>query len=160
DHTAFLEAGFPAAVRVTVPFEDYARQHQDVRVVDGEPQGDAASYVDADYLAGVTRLNLATPAPLANAPREPADVRVIAADLTNDTTLRWSPSPEPDVVGYEVVRRETTSPVWQFAHPVPGGPAATEATLPFTKDNWLFGVRAVDRDGYRSPVVFPVPAKE
>src|SRR5690606_32548841 len=107
DHTAFLEAGFPAAVRVTVPFEDYARQHQDVRVVDGVPHGDAASYVDADYLAGVTRLNLATLAHLANAPSEPADVRVIVAELTNDTSLRWSPSPEPDVVGYEVVRRET-----------------------------------------------------
>ena len=27
-----------------------------------------------------------------------------------------------------------------------------------TKDNFLFGVRAVDRDGNRSPVSFPQPA--
>lgn len=160
DHTAFLEAGFPAAVRITVPFEDYDRQHQDVRVEGDTPYGDVADYIDADYLASVTRLNLATLMHLANAPSAPSDVRVIVADLDNDTTLRWTRSPEPDVAGYEVVRRETTSPVWQFIHAVDGGADATEATLAYTKDNWLFGVRAVDKDGYRSPVVFPVPARE
>ncbi|MGP1309697.1 MAG: M28 family peptidase [Phycisphaerales bacterium] len=160
DHTAFLEMGFPAAVRITVPYEDYTRQHQDVRVEDGVPYGDAASYVDEDYLAGVTKLNLATLVHLANAPSAPEDVRVIVADLTNDTTLRWTPSPEPDVAGYEVVRRDTTSPVWQFVHAVDGGAGATEATLPYTKDNFLFGVRAVDANGFRSPVVFPIPARE
>lgn len=160
DHTAFLEAGFPAAVRLTVPYEDYTRQHENVRVENDTPYGDVPSYIDADYLAGVTRLNLATLAHLANAPSAPADVRIIVASLDNDTTLRWTPSPEPDVAGYEVVRRETTSPVWQFVHPVPGGAQATEVVLPFTKDNWLFGVRAVDRDGFRSPAVFPVPARE
>ncbi len=160
DHTAFLEMGFPASVRITVPYEDYSRQHQDVRVEGDTPYGDAASYIDPDYLAGVAKLNLATLAHLANAPSAPSDVRVIIADLTNDTTLRWTPSPEPDVAGYEVVRRETTSPVWQFVHEVSGGASATEATLPYTKDNFLFGVRAVDKDGYRSPVVFPVPARE
>ncbi len=160
DHTAFLEAGFPAAVRITVPYEDYSRQHQDVRVENDVPHGDVASYIDGDYLAGVTKLNLATLAHLANAPSAPGDVRVIVADLTNDTTLRWNASPEPDVAGYEVVRRETTSPTWQFVHAVDGGASATEATLPYTKDNFLFGVRAFDKDGYRSPVVFPVPARE
>lgn len=160
DHTAFLEMGFPASVRLTVPYEEYARQHQDVRVENDIPYGDAASYIDPDYLAGVTKLNLATLAHLANAPSAPTNVRVIVADLTNDTALRWSPAPEPDVAGYEVVRRDTTSPVWQFVHEVNGGASATEATLPYTKDNFLFGVRAVDKDGYRSPVVFPVPARE
>jgi hypothetical protein len=45
-------------------------------------------------------------------------------------------------------------------HEVSGGASSTEATLPYTKDNFLFGVRAFDKDGYRSPVVFPVPARE
>jgi hypothetical protein len=31
----------------------------------------------------------------------------------------------------------------------------TEATLPLSKDNVFFGVRAYDKDGYRSPVSFP-----
>jgi hypothetical protein len=33
----------------------------------------------------------------------------------------------------------------------------TTATLPLSpKDNFQFGVRAVDRDGHHSPVAFPV----
>lgn len=157
DHTAFLEAGFPPSVRLTVPYEDYTRQHEDVRVVDGVPYGDAASYIDADYLADATRLNLAALAHLANAPSSPTEVRVIVASLDNNTVLRWTASPEPDVAGYEVVRRATSSAEWEHAHDVGN---ATSATLPFTKDNSLFGVRAYDRDGFRSPVVFPVPARE
>ena len=35
DHRPFLEAGYPAA-RFTEPHEDYAHQHQDVRVEDGQ----------------------------------------------------------------------------------------------------------------------------
>ena len=157
DHTAFLEEGFPPSVRVTVPYEDYARQHEDVRMVDGVQYGDLASFVDADYLADATRLNLAALVHLANAPSAPTQVRVIVATLGNDTVLRWSASPEPDVAGYEVVRRLTTSAEWEHSHDVGN---RTEATLPFTKDNWLFGVRAYDRDGFRSPVVFPTTARE
>jgi hypothetical protein len=33
----------------------------------------------------------------------------------------------------------------------------TSYTLDLSKDNIQVGVRAVDRDGYRSPVAFPVP---
>jgi hypothetical protein len=66
-------------------------------------------------------------------------------------------SPEPDVAGYEVVWRETTSPVWQYAKDVG---AVNEATIPLSKDNWIFGVCAYDHDGYRSPVAFPGAAQE
>ena len=140
-----------------MPYEDYARQHENVRTEGGVQYGDLPQFVDADYLADATRLNLAALAHLANAPSAPTDVRVIVATLGNDTTLRWTASPEPDVAGYEVVRRLTTSAEWEHAHDVGD---RTEATLPFTKDNWLFGVRAYDRDGFRSPVVFPVPARQ
>lgn len=156
DHTAFNEVGY-AAVRLTEVYEDYDRQHQDVRNESGRRFGDLVEYIDAEYLAGVTLLNAATLAHLANAPSGPMDARVIVAELTNDTTLRWEASPEPDVAGYEVVWRETTAGDWQHARDVGN---VTEATIDLSKDNWFFGVRAYDADGYRSPVVFPRPARE
>ena len=33
----------------------------------------------------------------------------------------------------------------------------TEATVNVSKDNVVFGVRAVSDDGHRSPAVFPFP---
>jgi hypothetical protein len=128
-----------------------------VRVEDGIAYGDTIEHVDFDYLAGVARLNLAALAHLANAPSTPADVRLITADLTNDTTIRWTASPEPDVAGYEVLWRDTTSPVWQHVMDVGG---VTEATIDESKDNWFFGVRAYDHDGYRSMVAFPAAGRE
>ncbi|WAS90456.1 M20/M25/M40 family metallo-hydrolase [Nannocystis punicea] len=156
DHTAFNEQGF-AAVRFTEVAEDYDRQHQDVREEAGRAYGDLPAHVDAAYLADVARLNAAALAHLANAPSPPGDPKLMAAELTGDTTLRWTASPEPDVAGYEVLRRATSAPAWE--HAVDVGPV-TEATLPFSKDDWLFAVRAYDRDGYRSPAAFPRVARE
>ena len=148
DHTPFNELGL-AAVRFVDVYEDYTLQHQDVRTEDGIEYGDTPEHVDGGYLADVTRLNLAVLAHLANAPSSPGDARIITAALTNDTTVRWLASPEPDVAGYEVVWRATTSPVWEQSRDVGD---VTEATIDLSKDNWVFGVRAYDHDGYRSPV--------
>lgn len=156
DHSAFNEAGF-AAVRFTVPGEDYSRQHQNVTNKDGQPYGDVPRFVDADYLANVIRLNAATLVHLANAPSPPARVRVLTAELTTGTTLRWDKCPEPDVAGYEVVWRNTTSPDWEGS--MDAG-AATEFSTPASKDNYFFGVRAYDKEGYRSPVTFAAAARE
>lgn len=156
DHTAFNEVGYPA-VRLTEVYEDYDRQHQDVRNESGRQFGDLVEYIDAEYLAGVTLLNAVTLAHMANAPSGPGDARVIVAELTNDTTLRWEASPEPDVAGYEVVWRATDAGDWEHARDVGN---VTEATVDLSKDNWFFGVRAYDADGYRSPIVFPRPARE
>lgn len=156
DHTAFSEQGFPA-VRFTQVHENYNRQHQDVRTEDGVEYGDTPPYVDEHYLAGVTRLNLAALVHLANAPSPPPHTRILAGQLVYDTTLRWDRSPEPDVAGYEVVWRRTTSPVWEFVLDVGD---ATEATIDLSKDDWFFAVRAYDDKGYRSPVAMPLPANE
>ena len=156
DHTAFTALGFPA-VRFSEVAEDYDRQHQDVRTEGERAYGDLPAHVDAEYLADVARVNAAALAHLANAPSAPADARIITAALQNDTTLRWAPSPEPDVAGYEIVRRDTTSPVWQHVTDVGN---VTETIVPFSKDNWFFAVRAYDRDGYRSPAAFPRAARE
>ena len=156
DHTGFNEAGYPA-VRLTEVFENYNHQHQNVRTENGTQFGDLPEFVDAGYLADVARLNAATIVNLANAPSSPGNARIIVAKLATDTTLRWDRAAEPDVAGYEIVWRETTSPVWQHAQDVGD---VNEATLKLSKDNWFFGVRSYDSDGYRSPVAFPIAARE
>lgn len=156
DHTPFLELGYPG-VRFTVPFEDYNRQHQNVRIEDGVLYGDLPEFVDEAYLADVTALNAAALIHLASAPSEPGAARIITAELDNNTHLRWERSPEGDVAGYEVVWRETTSARWQ--HGIDVGDV-DEAVIELSKDNWMFGVRAYDREGYRSPVAFPIAARE
>jgi len=60
------------------------------------------------------------------------------------------------VAGYEVVWRDTTSPAWDHVADVGN---VTEHTIGLSKDNWFFGVRAYDRDGFRSLTTFPEPAR-
>jgi hypothetical protein len=151
DHAAFNAHGFPA-VRFTEVDENYDRQHQNVTERDGRAYGDVAEFVDPEYLADVARLNGAALYCLANAPATPENARLITAALSASTTIRWDRNVEPDVAGYEIVYRETTSPVWD--HVIDVGDVA-EHTIDLSKDNWFFGVRAYDRDGYRSMVAFP-----
>jgi hypothetical protein len=90
---------------------------------------------------------------LANAPGTPRGVVVDTTQLTNDTILSWTV--DPAAAGYEVVWRPTIDPVW--THVVPVGRVGT-ATIPgFSKDNVLFGVRAVGADGRHSPATLPLP---
>jgi hypothetical protein len=154
DHLPFLEQGAPA-VRLTEPSEAFARQHQDVRQRDGISYGDVPSAVDFAYVAAVARVNLAALANLASAPPPPADATLETRGLENDTTLRWSPSAAPDLAGYEVLWRDTTAPSWEHALFVGD---RTRVTLPeLSKDDLHFGVRAVDREGHRSLVAYPLP---
>jgi uncharacterized protein (TIGR01244 family) len=156
DHTPFNQLGMPA-VRFCEVYEEYNHQHQDVRIEDGIQYGDLANHVDAEYLAGVTKLNTAVLVHLANAPSSPSNARIITADLTNDTTLRWTASPESDTAGYEVLWRETTDYDWKKVKDVGN---VTEATIDLSKDNWIFAVRAYDQEGYRSPAAYPTSARE
>ena len=152
DHLPFLERRYPAA-RFTEPSEDYRHQHQDVRVEDGVQYGDLVRFVDFGYIARVARVNLFALANLARAPQRPRDVAIDARELTNDTALQWSPNDEPDLAGYEVVWRDTASPVWTHSRFV--GNATAYTVRGITKDDFHFGVRAVDHSGNRSPVRFP-----
>lgn len=155
DHIPFLELGYPAA-RFTEPHEDYAHQHQDVRVEGGRQFGDLPQFCDFPYIARVARVNAAVIWSLATGPGTPKGVRVRTDQLTNDTDLVWQRGPEPDLAGYEVVWRETTAPDW--THVVAVGDVTT-AKVDLSKDNAFFGVRAVDQAGRRSPVAFPTPLR-
>jgi hypothetical protein len=154
DHTQFLVDGFPAA-RFTEPMENFAHQHQDVRVVDGVQFGDLPEFCDFDYIAGVARVNGASLWSLAQAPGMPRDVKIDASVLTNDTVLRWTQGTDASLAGYEVVWRPTINPFW--THVIDVG-NVHEATIDLSKDNVVFGVRSVSTDGFRSPAVFPFRA--
>src|SRR5688572_26876248 len=114
DHIPFLERGYPA-VRFTEVNEDYRHQHQKVRVENGIQYGDLPEFVGFAYVANVARVNAASLAVLALAPSRPKNVNILTARLGNDTELKWDANKEPDLAGYEIVWRDTTSPVWTNA---------------------------------------------
>jgi Zn-dependent M28 family amino/carboxypeptidase len=154
DHNPFLERGFPA-VRFTEVNEEYKHQHQNVRVENGVQYGDLPEFVDFTYIANVARVNAASLAMLALAPSRPQNVNILTARLSNDTDLKWDANKEPDIAGYEIVWRDTTSPVWTNSKAV--GKVTSFTMKGMSKDNYFFGVRAVDKDGNRSPVTYPKP---
>ena len=154
DHMAFVQRGF-AAVRFSEPNEDFRHQHAHVREEDGVQYGDLPEFIDFEYIARVARVNGAALSTLAFAPASPSNVKMGLRGLTNNTNLSWDANVEPDVAGYRIVWRETTSPVWQWSRDVGN---VTEATMEgLSKDNFLFGVQAVDKDGFASPAVYPLP---
>lgn len=156
DHIPFVERGF-SAVRFTEPNEDYDHQHQNLRTENGKFYGDTIEFVDFEYVANVTRINAASLARLANAPARPKNVGIVTARLGNDTELKWDAGAETDLAGYEIVWRDTTGVVWTNSQPV--GNVNSFVMRGMSKDNYFFGVRAVDRNGNKSPVSFPRPMR-
>jgi len=153
DHSAFNQEGF-SAVRFTEFREDFHHQHQDVRTESGIDYGDLPKFVDFDYVAQVARLNAAALASLAAAPAPPANVHLLTKGLENDSTLSWDAV--TGAAEYEVLWRATTSPEWE--HGLKCG-NVTRATVKVSKDNVIFAVRAVDREGHASLAVVPVPER-
>ncbi len=155
DHSSFNAEGF-AAVRFTEFRENYNHQHQNVRTENGIEYGDLPKFVDYDFTANVARLNAATLASLASAPAPPANVRLLTKELQNDSTLVWEPSPGGLATGYEVLWRDTTAADWQHVKAVGN---VNQATLPLSKDNVVFAVRALDARGHRSLPIVPLPER-
>ncbi|KAK0214363.1 Zn-dependent exopeptidase [Armillaria fumosa] len=149
DHLSFLRNGFPA-VRFTEPHENFAHQHQDVRVENGEQFGDLVEFCDFEFNARVARVNGAALWSLAQAPGTPKNVAIDTSQLTNNSTLSWTLDDAAD--GYEIVWRPTDLSFW--THVIPVG-KVSRATVLLSKDNVDFGVRAVGSNGFRSPAAFP-----
>lgn len=154
DHIPFLERGY-AAVRFTEPNENYHHQHQNVRIADGTQYGDLPEFDDFNYIANVARVNAASLAMLALAPARPKNTE-LGGGLADDSTLTWDANKEADLAGYEIVWRDTTSPLWTNSRFV--GNVRTYTLKGMSKDNYFFGVRAVDKEGNRSPASYPRPA--
>ena len=155
DHTSFNEQGY-AAIRMTEYEENFDHQHQLPRTENGVEYGDLVKFVDFDYLAGVTRLNVAAAGLLAAAPAPPVEVRLQTRELTNSSTLHWQASPDGRAAGYEVLYRKTTAPRWEEVFPAG---QQLQTTVPVSKDNFIFAVRAYDADGHRSLPVYPAPER-
>lgn len=155
DHYSFNQQGF-SAVRFTEYREDFHHQHQNPRIENGIQYGDLLKFVNFDYVAHVAALNAATLASLAAAPAPPADVHLLAKNLENDSTLSWDASPGGLAKEYEILWRATRSPDWEHVQNVGN---VTRFTMPISKDENIFAVRALDAGGHRSLPVVPVPER-
>ncbi|NNF39248.1 MAG: M20/M25/M40 family metallo-hydrolase [Gemmatimonadetes bacterium] len=150
-HRPFNDAGFPG-VRIMESHEHYDRQHQDIRVEDGREFGDVVDGVDFAFAARMTAVNAAVLGALAWAPPAPNNVQVGGA-VRPSTTLAWDAVDHPDLLGYRVYWRDTTSPQWENSRFVGDVDRFTLENLVI--DNYLFGVAAVSRTGAESVVAFP-----
>ena len=169
DHLSFLEEGFPA-VRFTEAVEDFAHQHQDVRVQGGHQYGDLIEFVDFEYVARVARTNLAAMWSAANAPGMPRNVTISEIvgfpaidkstpwkDIGSESKFCWNVGHDDLVGGYELVWRPSGNLQWTGSVGV--GKGRGHVTVDLLKDDFQFGVRAVGRDGKKSPAVAPVPSQ-
>jgi hypothetical protein len=156
DHTPFCQEGF-TAVRICEYNENYDRTHKIPELVNGIQEGDLPEYVDYEYVRKNAGINLATIASLALAPFEPVNCGIVTGGLTNKTTLKWdSPSKGVKPYGYYILLRETFQPLWEKKIFVKGN----EITLPYSKDNYFFGIQSVDSAGHESIAVFPGQARK
>lgn len=167
DQESFLSAGFPA-VRFTEAVENFAHQHQDPGERNGTLYGDLIEFVDFEYTARVARVNLASMWSAANAPAMPVNVSISLElgypapteqtpliELSNESQFSWNIGKDPLVEGYELVWR--TSGSLQWSHQLSLGKVGT-VTVNLPKDDLQFGVRAVGKNGLKSPAVYPQPA--
>lgn len=155
DHTPFCQEGF-TAVRICEYNENYDRTHKIPAAINGIQEGDLPEYVDYEYVRKNAGINLATIANLALAPYEPVNCGIVTGRLTNKTTLRWeSPLKGVKPTGYYILMRETFQPSWEKKIFVQGN----EATIPYSKDNYFFGIQSVDAIGHESISVFPGQAR-
>lgn len=167
DHESFLAAGYPA-VRFTEAVEDFAHQHQDPRTANGTVYGDLLEFVDFEYTARVARVNLASMWSAANAPAMPVNVSISEIvgfpaasestplfEISNESQFLWTTGNDPLVAGYELVWRP--SGALQWTHSLSVGNVGN-VTVDLPKDDLQFGIRAVGKNGMKSPAVFPFPA--
>lgn len=150
DHTPYVENGF-AAIRICEMNENFTRQHQDIRVENGIAYGDVLEHIDFEYLRKNTALNLANLANLAKAPAMPQAVKIDVSKLSNTSNLSWQAPKTGKVKGYYILLRETTSAFWQkkiFTD-------QQQIILPYSKDNYFFGVQSVGLNGNESLPVVP-----
>jgi len=151
-HRPFNKVGIPG-VRIMEVHEHYDRQHQDLRTENGIEYGDVMEGVDETYAAKLTALNAITLAGMAGAPPFPANVEASGA-VQPSAKLKWEkPNNSGNLAGYRVHWRLTTEPEWTHSRYV-GDVTEWEFTN-LVIDNYFFGVSAVSKDGYETPVVFP-----
>jgi hypothetical protein len=154
DHTPFSQNGF-TAIRYCEMNENFDHQHQTVRKENNIQYGDLPEFMDFEYLKKVACSNLATLSNLAWSPKEPKNVGIEVKEVTNFSVLNWKKPDGKPIYGYNILIRETSSPVWEKSIFVKD----TKAEIPYSKDNYFFAVQSVDELGHSSLPVFPLPIR-
>ncbi len=149
DHTALLEAGYPA-VRFTVGVENYDAQHQNLRTDGGRVYGDTIDRMDFAYLAKVTTLNIAVLRQLSAAPSAPARVTLDGA-VSTDTVVKWTAV--PGASGYRIRWRRADRSGWEQSRDV-ASTATSETLKGIIVDDTFVGVSALSASGAESLVSF------
>lgn len=150
-HRPFNDVGY-AGIRIMEAHENYVMQHQDIRVENGISYGDVIEGVDFEYAKKLTAVNAINLASLAWAPPTLKKLS-IGGIVQASVKFRWEKVNDPNVAGYKIYWRDTTSPTWDHSRFVGD---VSEATLEgIVIDNFFFGVATVGKNGYESPVVFP-----
>ncbi len=144
DHLPALELGFPA-IRFTVGVENYRHQHQDLRAENGIVFGDTVDNMDFDYLAKVTRLNIATAAHLALAPPAPESA-ILGGAVSSDTKVTWTPVKGGNVTGYRIYVRRADEQEWKRAATVEGGEVSENILKGVIVDDHFIGIAAMNKD--------------
>jgi hypothetical protein len=150
DHLPALELGFPA-IRFTVGVENYNHQHQDLRTENGIEYGDTVNEMDFNYLAEVTRINIAVATQLAAAPPAP-EKAILGGAVSSDTKVSWSPV--MGASGYKVYWRRADQSQWE-KHEFASGGYTKELTLKgVIVDDHFVGVSSVGENGEESIITF------
>jgi Peptidase family M28 len=150
DHLAALELGFPA-IRFTVGVENYNHQHQDLRTENGIEYGDTVDQMDFNYLAKVTRLNIAVASQMALAPPAP-ETAILGGAVSSDTKVRWSPV--KGATGYKIYWRRADQNRWEHHEFAFGGEASDLTLKGVIVDDHFVGVSAVGEGGHESIITF------
>ena len=150
-HRPFNDVGY-AGIRIMEAHENYVMQHQDIRIENGIAYGDVILGVDFDYAKKLTAVNAINLASLAWAP--PAVKKLsIGGIVLASAKFKWEKVNDPNVKGYKIYWRDTTSPTWQYERFV--GDVDSHTLDGIVIDNYFFGVSTVGKNGFESPVVFP-----
>ena len=150
-HRPFNDLGY-AGVRIMEAHENYIMQHNDIRVENGIAYGDVIEGVDFEYAKKLTAVNAINLASLAWAPPSLEELS-IGGVVEASVKFKWKKIDNPNISGYKIYWRDTTSPTWDYSRYVGD---VSEATLEgIVIDNFFFGVSTVGKNGFESPVVFP-----
>ena len=150
-HRPFNDLGF-AGIRIMEAHENYTMQHQDIRLENGIAYGDVIEGVNFNYAKKLTSVNAINLASLAWAPPSVKKLS-IGGIVEASVKFTWEKVQDPNVIGYKIYWRDTTSPTWQNERFV--GDINKYTLKEIVIDNFFFGIATVRKNGFESPVVFP-----
>ena len=150
-HRPFNDVGY-AGIRIMEAHENYTMQHQDIRLENGIAFGDVIEGVDFEYAKKLTSVNAINLASLAWAP--PTVKKFSIGGIVHASVkFKWEKVNDPNIAGYKIYWRDTTSPIWQYERFI--GDINSYKLEGIVIDNFFFGISTVGKNGFESQVVFP-----